>query len=82
MDGAPTQYFAAGSIIGFIVAGRETVETPENAAEEAEDAARVVRGESQPTQHQAQIMPVGRLHPAWRITGGLHRLFHHSGQQI
>jgi hypothetical protein len=58
------------------------VEPPEDAAEEAEDAARVVRGERETAEKQAEVVSVGRLHGARRVAGGLHGLFNDPGQQI
>ena len=58
------------------------IDPPKDAAEEAEDAAGVVRGEREPAKEQAQVVAVGRLHGARRVAGGLHGLFNDPGQQI
>ncbi len=67
---------------GDAAAGRKTVQPPENAAKEAENPARILSGESQPTQHYAQIVAIGGLHRMRRVGGGAHDLFDDTGQKI
>jgi hypothetical protein len=58
------------------------IEPPEDAAEESQDAAGIVRGEREPAEEQPQVVTVGWLHGARRVAYGLHGLFDYSGQQI
>jgi len=57
-------------------------QSPENAAEEAEDAASVARVGGETAQEQAQVVTVGGLHGARRVAGGKHGFFDDSGEEI
>ena len=60
----------------------DLAESPENAAEEAEDAAGVALGGREPSQEQAQVVTVGGLHGARGVAGGGHGFFDDCGQQV
>ena len=58
------------------------IEPPEDAAKETQKAPCIMWRECQTAHQQAQIMPVGGLHRAWRVTRGLHCLLDQPDEQI
>ena len=47
---------------GLLALAATAIQMPEDAAEEAEDAARVPNAGREPTQEQAQVVAVGGMH--------------------
>ena len=57
-------------------------ETPEDAAEEAENAAEVGGVEVEAADEQAEVVAVGLLHGAGRVSGGGHGFFDEAGEEF
>jgi len=58
------------------------IETPENATEETEDAARVFRVGRKAAKQEAKVVTVGGLHGARRVSGGDHGFFDEAGKEV
>lgn len=66
----------------MVVENGRSMQAEDDASKEAEHAARIERGWSQPPEKQPNIMAIGGLHRARRVVGGRHGLLNETGEAV
>ena len=72
----------AGQVLDESTSDGAMPETPENAAEEAEDAAGVCPREGEAAEQQIEIVAIGLLHGSRGVVGGVHGRADDLGEEI